>query len=208
MPDLSDLLKKDKELNPQPSSAEKKELADLLGMKRGTGESAKMGNKFENELKLTCQIYADRELAWIQKFTPPTIWVPPKNGKAGFMMYTAKTGFDFVGFDLKTGQGMAFEAKSSKEGFIGVWQEKSGIKTHQIEIMLALEKFHTMNIFFLWRIVNADSVVYRFTPTQMLEAILNKKSLTIADCEDNHFPRMIKKEVGPVEIYDFMDYFE
>jgi penicillin-binding protein-related factor A (putative recombinase) len=195
----------------QPSKEEKTEVANQVSgllnqtkKKRGTGANAKSGNKFEFEIEQTCSLYQFKNLAFIQKFTPQTIFIPPKNGKAGFMMYKKKTGFDFVGGVVSTGQAIYFECKSTGEGVIPVWNDKTGIKEHQLNTLLWLEKFNKFQTFFLWKVRNFDCI-FKFTPTQLINAIGDKKSLNIMDAEENHFTKLIKIRFNDIDYWDFLE---
>lgn len=167
------------------------------------GKSAKIGNTFEKEIKETCDLYEDFNIAYIQKFPTPTIWIPPRNGKAGFMMYQKKTGFDYIGVTFEDNKPIFIEVKSTKDGVIPVGGDTNGIKAHQIARMKWLED-RGINVFFLWQVRFADAVVYKFTPTQMIEAIGTKKSMSIVDCEEYRFVKMLKMKFKDRMVYDFL----
>lgn len=186
-------------------------VAEIQTVKDNAKGSAKIGNMFEKELEATLKIYEALGLAFIQKFTPPTIWVNEKrmaNGevKQGYMVHTAKTGFDYVGGSIVDGKPIFIEAKSTWESRIDVYHEKHGIKEHQLRRMLWIEENTPFTVFFLWQVRKLSGTVYKFTPTQLLNAIGEKKSLTVADAEEAQFPRMIKSVYEGQLFYDFMYY--
>ena len=203
-------------LNPSPKPQQtkvdkdeaKKSLADYTTQQRGTGKSARVGIKFENEIARTCDIYESRGLAYIQKFTPPTVFVPPKNGKKGFMMYSKKTGFDFVGAYLISDpihdfwQPIFIETKTTEPGNIPVGNDKTGIKDHQLTKMLQLQKLG-LECFFVWKIRSAG-VIFKFTPNQLIDAIGTKKSLSLLDCDENHFEKVIPITIEGESYYDIL----
>ena len=149
------------------------------------------------------------KVAWIQKFDVPKRFVAQyttKSGekKGGFMTYAEKTGFDFVGGVLKPERNTIFlECKSTKEGHIPLWQDNTGIKRHQIEAMQWLENFGFL-CYFLWQVRTSPVIVYKFTPSQLVAGVAGSKELRISDCDELHFPRLIKVKKGAREYYDFL----
>lgn len=175
-----------------------------------TKSNAEIGEKFESEIKATCELYQFMKVAWIQKFEVPKRWIPPylnkKTGKkgGGMMMYTAKTGFDFVGGIIQPEKNAIFiECKSTKQGNIPLWQDDQGIKRHQIETMQWLENFGFVCLF-LWQIRTDPPIVYKFTPRELISGVAGSKVLTINDCNELKFVRMAKIKKGAREYYDFL----
>jgi len=177
-------------------------LSSVLSGKQG--KSAKIGATFEKELEETIQVYEALKLAYIQKFYPRSTFIPPRNGKQGFMMYTAKTGFDYIGGIIESNTPIFIEAKTTKDGSIPVLQESNGIKKHQIDKMLWMEENTKFNVFFLWQVRSAGGVVFKFTPSELLDAVGSKKSLSIVDAEDRGFPKMLKTKIADRLVYDFL----
>jgi penicillin-binding protein-related factor A (putative recombinase) len=189
---LSDLLKK-------PARSE------IVIDKKGKARKGARGSGFEKELEETCALYAELKVAYIQKFYPPTVFVPPRNGRPGFLMHKkgGKTGFDFIGAIVKTKQAIFIEAKSTELGQIPVWQEDTGIKRHQLETMLWLESVG-FECYFLWKVKRADGMVFKLRPRQVIEIIGDTRQLTLAECEEFHIPRLVKATFRGVEVYDFL----
>lgn len=186
-------------LNP-PSKRKKSEKLD---------SSAAIGLKFENEINEVCELYRFLKIADIQYFEVATRFIPkdPKTGKGGFTVKTKKTGFDFIGGIITPPKNTIYiECKSTKDGKISVWQDDSGIKRHQIERMRFLEEsgFVTM---FLWQIRKVPCV-YKFTPSQLLAGIGGSKELTIVDCENLRFEKLLKVKNGERNYYDFLGKIE
>jgi len=179
-------------------------LVDLVNPKKSLkGKSAKIGNEFQKEINDVCKIYESMKVAYIQYFTPQVIYINDKfhPGKK-FPIFVKKTGFDFIGGVVNPRNAIFIECKSTKENGIPVFQETTGIKTHQIEIMQWLESCGFLCLF-LWKLRTAF-VVYKFTPSQLLSAVGNKKQLTIIDAEENRFPKVIKTKYLGQEYYDFL----
>jgi len=176
----------------------------------GRGKTAKIGATFEKELEETIHVYESLNIAYIQKFFPKTTFIPPrfdpktKQMKKGFMMYTKKTGFDYIGGIIDTNQPIFIEAKTTTEGRIPVYDERVGIKAHQLEKMSWMENNTSFVVFFLWQVRSAGGVVYKFTPNQLIEATEGKKSLSIVDCEERRFTKMLKEKFGSLMLYDFL----
>lgn len=168
------------------------------------GKPAKLGSIFEKELEQTIHIYEDLHIAYIQKFFPKSTFIPPRNGKPGFMLYTAKTGFDYIGGLIHENIPIFIEAKSTNDSRLEVGAEKTGIKAHQLAKMLWMENNTSFMVFFLWQIRSADAIVYKFTPNQLMEAIGDKKSVTIVNCEEARFSKMIKTKFQNEMVYDFL----
>lgn len=206
-------LSKPKEKLSKITSEEKSRLINTINKKRGDGKPAKIGNEFEKEIEQTNQVYLENNLAYFKKFTPPTTWIPPRNGKEGFMMYSKKAGFDFIGGIVSTKEAIFIECKTTKEGRIDVGNDKTGIKQHQIDEMVLLEKMG-FQVYILWKVRgDYQAIVYKFSPTQMITAIGDNHSLSAMECEDFGFERMIKTQYsvieglgndGSIEIYDYL----
>jgi len=185
--------------------------------KSNRGKQAKIGNQFQKEIYLACLEYQKMKLAYIQQFAVPTQWIPknPKTGKGGFLMHKEKTGFDFCGAykiseipdKVLSWTPIFIEAKTTEHGDIDVWQDKSGIKTHQLNEMLWLEEAGLRAEFF-WQVRAANNIVYILKPSQIIEMIGTKKTLKISDCEDAKVPRLIKTKFHGEEMYDFLDFLE
>lgn len=166
---------------------------------------ARIGLRFENEIEATCLAYQTLKLAYIQKFEVPTRFIPkdPKTGKGGFSVKTKKTGFDFIGGVLEPEKNTIFiECKSTEKGGIQLWQEDSGIKRHQIEILKWLEEcgFKTM---ILWQIRNAKTV-FKFSAKELVEQVGGAKQLLMTHCEELRFTRVLKVKHGINEYWDFL----
>lgn len=203
---LSDLLVKKVRASPRDIE---KTVGDIIDKEENAKGSAKIGNDFEKELEITLEVYEQLGLAYIQKFFPKSIWcqdkrMPDGSIRKGFMIYTAKAGFDYIGGTIITNTPIMIEAKSTFESRIDVYHPKHGIKQHQLERMLWLEQNTKFIVFYLWQVRKLSGVVYKFTPTQLLDAIGDKKSLTVADAEDARLPRMVKREYKGRLLYDFL----
>ena len=189
-------------------------LKDLLKPKEKSTNTEKVEGKvaeglaFEKEINLTCELYRLKKIAFIQKFDPPTRFVAPKPGQPGkgFFVKGGKAGFDFVGAVIETKSPIFIECKSTEKGSLPLWQEDSGLKKHQIEILMWLADagFTTM---VLWKVRKAG-IVYKFSITQLIEKLGVAKSLTVADCEDLNFERLFKIKIGLTEYYDFLNKLE
>jgi len=180
------------------------DMADPVKKKKS---GAAWGSFFEKQIQKTCDIYMELKIAYIQRFAVPTLFVPPRNGKPGFLTYKEKTGFDFVGAIIKSRQSIFIEAKTTEHGTIEVFQEKSGIKTHQLNEMLWLESVG-FDTYFFWQIRGADQVVYKLRPSKIIEMIGKTKALTITICDENRIPRMILTKYRGESIYDFLGALE
>lgn len=189
----------------KPARQVKEEVTDTKGKTHRGGR----GSGFENELQDACNIYAELKIAYIQKFNPPTVWIPPNKGNPrGFMMFKkgGQAGFDFIGAIIKTKQSIFIEAKKTEFGEIPVWHEQDGIKTHQLETMLWLESVG-FECYFLWKIQRAGGVVYKLRPRQIIDLIgegKEAKKLTLINCDESHMPRLLKTPFRGGEVYDFL----
>lgn len=189
-------------------------VSDMDALKKNAKGNAKIGNDFEKELKQTLDVYEACRVAYIQKFPVNTVFVPDKKNasgviiKKGFMIYSKKNGFDYIGGTIADSRTVMIEAKSTMDSRIDVGNEDTGIKKHQIERMLWLESETNFNIFFLWQVRKLGGIVYKFTPTQLLNAIGEKKSLTVMDCEENRFQKLVKVKYHMDNIYDFLNLLE
>lgn len=161
---------------------------------------AKFGRNFEEEIKDVCEVYQDLKIAYIQQFLVPRLFVK------GQVIYTKKTGFDFIGATVEPKNGLFIECKTTGDGDIPVYQDKVGIKQHQIDTMLWLQSVG-FNCMFLWK-VRSVSMVYKITPQKLIEMTTGKKRLTIIDCDDFHIPRIMKVRYGKDEFYDFLGKLE
>lgn len=165
-----------------------------------------VGEKFERQIELTCDLYFSKGLAYIQKFHPDRVFIPAQKDRPAAMIYKKKTGFDFVGAIARSISSPAIaifiETKSTATGYISVGDERIGIKKHQLELMTKLEQFG-VDAFFLWEIRNAE-VVYKFTASMLIAAVGEQKGLNIVKCEENRFPRVIKTKYEGGFMYDFL----
>jgi len=199
MADLSDILagrrpnkKKQEELFTSSGS-----LLDIASGKTSMkGKSAKIGKQFEKELKNTCKLYKDQKLAYIQFAESPMVFVPAKK----YWVHGSKTGFDFIGAIVKTKEPIFMEVKSTEHGTIPIGYDTSGIKKHQIEAMDWLEEVG-FNPFFLWEIRRAG-IVYKFYPHQIPK---DQNSLSIQECEERKFIRILKQSFQGEMLYDFLE---
>jgi len=173
-------------------------------------ENQKAGKKFEDEIKSVCDLYQSLNVAYIQKFEVPTIFIPKKFSKrqgkevGGFMARRSKTGFDFVGGVVKTKSAIFIETKSTDSGDIPVNQEKTGIKKHQLQTLLWLQSIG-FDCFFLWEIRRANEV-FKMTPRDVVNMIgVDGKKLTILDCQEHKIPRMVKVRYQGQFYYDFLE---
>jgi len=188
-------------------------IAEIQEVKDNAKGSAKIGNMFEKELENSLQVYKELGFAYIQKFHPKSIFIPAKRMpdgtiKQGYQIFSAKTGFDYIGGSIIENKTIFIEAKSTWESRIDCYHDKHGIKENQINEMLWLEQNTPFVVFFLWQVRKLSGTVYKFTPKQLIEAIGDKKSLTVADAEDAKFPRMIKTQYEGIMLYDFLYYLE
>jgi len=106
-------------------------IAEIQTTKDTATGSAKIGNMFEKELEQTLELYEQSGLAFIQKFHPKSVFVPAvrlPNGqmKKGYMIYTARTGFDYVGGSIVENKPIFIEAKSTWESRIDCFHPKHG----------------------------------------------------------------------------------
>lgn len=163
----------------------------------------KVGKRFEDEVEFVMNIYHDLGLAHIEKNNSPTLFIPPKYGKPGFMIYRKKTACDFAGAVIANpSYPMFIEAKSTQEGILPLYQEKTGLKATQIKTLLWLEK-HKIPHFILWKIKSGDGYsVYRTTISEILKAAGEKKSVNIMDLA---IRPLMKKMCGTIAIFDFLD---
>lgn len=190
---------------PTPQTSLKTFLSDERkprGGKRGKTQSAKKGGKFEKAISETCDLYKAKKLAYIQQFFPPTVWVPAREGKPGYLIHARKTGFDFVGATISDHEPVFIECKTTDTGSIQIGQETSGIKLHQLEILLWLEEMG-FKVMLLWQIRKANDVVIKIIPSQIVKICdeEKRKYITFADCEDRRIPKVLKDLTGG---YDFL----
>jgi penicillin-binding protein-related factor A (putative recombinase) len=162
----------------------------------------KIGKRFEDQIQSVCDLYLTHNIAYIQRYYVPTLFIKNKKNPNGTMIYRSKTGFDFVGGIMKTKEAIFIEAKSTATGLIPVGADKTGIKAHQLEAMLMLHK-SGLKCMFLWQIRDAK-IVYKFNPTQLIDAIGTRKSLTILLAQESHFSVVIPTQIGLAEYYDFL----
>jgi penicillin-binding protein-related factor A (putative recombinase) len=190
-----------------PSSRGRHPVNDLSKPKTDKPEKKKgpaaWGNKFQKEIQEACNIYQELKIAYIQQFAVPTAFVPGKNGAKGFLIHRQKTGFDFIGGIVRTKEAIFIEAKTTEHGTIDVWQEKSGIKTHQLNEMLWLESVG-FQCWFFWQIRNANNVVYKLTPRKIVELIGTTKTLNLMMCDEARIPKLLKTGYRGKDIYDFL----
>jgi penicillin-binding protein-related factor A (putative recombinase) len=201
---------------------EKSQPTDLFGTPEKKKSSASIGNTFEKAILDTCKEYLRLELAYIQKNATPTVWIPPRDGKQGFLMHSKKTGFDFVGcykhldttlvnvakddetrFNPTLWLPIFIEAKTTKENSINCYQESGGITAYQVMQMQWLE-VHGLEAYFIWQ-ARSSNLIFKITPQQLVNMTMNKKSLTIADCAENHVPRIVTVRSGSGIFLDFLN---
>jgi penicillin-binding protein-related factor A (putative recombinase) len=193
--------------------------------------SSKIGNAFEKEILNTCALYKELKLAYIQKEEPPVRWIPApmmnmrtKKLTSGILIKVQKAGFDFVGCyktqfkEEKYSDNVSiitrpfswspvfFEVKTTKEGRIDIWRDDEGIKTHQIVELQLLEEMD-IEAFILWQIRDAG-LTFKFTISQMINIVGEKKSLSIVDCEEAKFERCINNRYQGKEYLDFLRLME
>lgn len=191
----------------------KQSLSVQRGRDRESVPNAKLGRDFENQIQAVCDVYRDLKLAYIQRFEVPKQFIPanPKTGKPSFMCYKKKTGFDFIGGIVEPRNSIFIEAKSTREGNIPVWQEKSGIKKHQLDILLWLENIGFYCLI-LWEVRSAGAL-YKLYPSKLAELVPYEEGATntkikIDDCEENRIPRIIKTNYHGQNYYDFLGMLE
>jgi penicillin-binding protein-related factor A (putative recombinase) len=190
-----------------------------LSYKENPDHPQKVGKRFQDNIKDVCDLYERLDLAYIQQFNLATIWVAGKEG-GGYPIYKEKTGFDFIGGIASTKEAIFIECKSTEKGNIPVGDVRVGIKMHQLVRMDWLEK-HGFLCFFLWEI-RAGECVYKFTPSQIFQAIEGKliqdgrnyllesvkKSINILDMDNCKAKKLMKTEYKGQVFYDFLNYLE
>lgn len=169
--------------------------------KRGGG--SREGLEFENEIERACFMYQTLKLACIERRQPKAFLGRGKDNKP-FVGYAKKTGSDFVGGLLVPEKNTLYlEVKSTVGGSIDMWQENSGIKRHQLEIMKWLEECGFICIF-LWEI-RESKLVYKFTPLELINGVGGSKKLTIHNCEELKFQKVLRKKQGVNFYWDFLN---
>ncbi len=210
-------------------SDDDKKIDKFLG---NTKEKKKRGGvqreafSFENDIEATCFVYQSLKYAFIQKQEPKAFLGRMKDGKY-FVGRSRKSGADFVGglchitsteVDpamedcggsffiigniIQKQNAIFIECKSSVAGQISLWQEDGGIMRHQIEIMEWLEKCGFICLF-LWEIRN-EKCVFKFTPQQLISGVGGAKKLTMENCLELKFPKVLKVKHGVNFYWDFL----
>jgi len=95
---------------------------------------ANRGRGFEKTLELTHMMYANQDIAYIDKKEVPT------TVKRGKVVYLARTGFDYEGIWVGSGRFICMEAKEHKERLPIDLKNKSGLKMHQIKELIRYGK--------------------------------------------------------------------
>jgi penicillin-binding protein-related factor A (putative recombinase) len=198
---------------PRMEKALKSAPTNLFGEPEKKKHNASIGNKFEKEILDTCKEYVRLELAYIQKNATPTQWIPPNaNNPRGFLMHVKKTGFDFVGcYKQKSDLSLVadswipifIEVKTTKESFIEIFQEKTGIKDHQMLELQWMEN-HGIEAYVIWQAREAG-IIFKIKPSQIVQVANGKKRITVADCAEARIIRLSMVRSGGQQYLDFLN---
>jgi penicillin-binding protein-related factor A (putative recombinase) len=94
------------------------------------GASKLRGSDFESTIGWVNQMYANQDIAYIEKVEVPKMTV------GGKTRYTAKTGFDYSGVIVGSGRMVCIEAKESKEKLHIDFRGKQGLRIHQLHALI------------------------------------------------------------------------
>ncbi len=95
---------------------------------------ANRGKGFEKVLEFTHMMYANQDIAYIDKKEVPT------TVRRGKVQYLAKTGFDYEGIWVGSGRFICMEAKEHKDRLPIDLKGTSGLKEHQIKELIRYGK--------------------------------------------------------------------
>lgn len=184
-------------------------------------KNAKAGNTFEGEIQKACNHYLFLDIAYIQKNATPTAWVPPKQGKPGFLIHTKSAILDFTGVValatvlddglstarwIKTWHPFFMEAKSTAEGELPI-ADKGGLNEGQLAIMKWLAE-REIQVYLLWKIRKAETV-FMLTPQQVEENLEQGARgghwLSMEKCRESHIPRISMVKHRDNEYLDFLN---